>query len=950
MNILFEQAKNVCRNMISTPSVTDGFLKNIIDNVCSMSFFSSIDRQLLFEELSTLYNTRIDNYQILTDRERREPWLMDFKANHETGYWKFWTRYKKYLAEQKGFADVVIQKNDDLTDSILDHLFNPQRTGIQIAKKGLVVGQVQSGKTANYTGLICKAADAGFKVIIVLAGIHNNLRSQTQIRIDEGFLGFDTGSDKNYETRLTSKVGVGKIVGFDNAIAHSYTTSLDKGDFTSKAANATGLNFNAPQPIIFVVKKNSTVLKRLLTWLKQKNNDSLITQKALLMIDDEADNASINTVNPNPNEKKKEKEITAINDGIRKIIKMFTRSAYVGYTATPFANIFIAANNEDDLFPRDFIINIPAPNNYIGPDRVFGTTITPSEEDDNLLPIVIPIKDYGNFVPEGHHKDDTKPLFENIPESLKIAIKCFIITCAIRIVRGQEHKHNSMLIHISRYQVWQNAIKELVERQFKFYKHEIEAGDPIILEEFRQVFEDDFTNADGFEYNSYKTVSNKILNSELRSIDNKIQIHDWNTVKDNLFKAVQKITVKSINGSSGDVIDYQLNENKGISVIAIGGDKLSRGLTLEGLSVSYFLRASKMYDTLMQMGRWFGYRPGYVDLCRLFTSNELNKWFRHITLASEELRDEFNYLYESGGTPKDYALKVRTHPGVLQITAVNKMYNSKTVQVSWAGRLIETYQLSRAKNIKRNNLIATDNFISSLGTAERKGINYLWRNVLPQSICDYFSNFKLPSELKKVNLDLICQYIEKLSSKGELTSWSVALLSKDDATSNHTFSNGMYVGCWTRNNAKDIRDVNTYFIRKNHIVGNQKEEFIDLDNETLASALQVTIQEKEAKNETWNHDYPSPNIVREKFRSQINPLLLLYPLNPKGANVTDNNGNIIQGTEVYSEQDEPFIGFAISFPHTNTNEAVSYQVNTVADFASTEDCFDIDNDVEYDNE
>lgn len=939
MNELFEQAKNVCRNMISTSSVTDDFLRNIIENVCLMPYFADVDKHLLFEELSMLYNTRVENYQILTGRERKEPWLKDFKANHDVGYWKFWTRYKKYLAEQKGFADSVIQKNDDLTDSILDHLFNPQNTNIQISKKGLVVGQVQSGKTANYTGLICKAADAGYKVVIILAGIHNNLRSQTQIRIDEGFLGFDTGSDKNYQTRLTTKIGVGKIVGFDDAIAHSYTTSLEKGDFTSKAANATGLNFNAPQPIILVVKKNTTVLKRLYTWLKQKNNDSPITQKALLMIDDEADNASINTKrDPDANP-------TAINDGIRKIIGLFTRSAYVGYTATPFANIFIAANNEDDLFPRDFIINIPAPSNYIGPDKVFGTSVNPTENDDNLLPIVTAIDDYSQFVPEGHHKDDDKPTFEDIPESLKIAIKCFIITCAIRIVRGQEHKHNSMLIHVSRYQVWQNAIKELVDRQFKFYKHEIEASDATILEEFRQIFEEDTYN-----YSSYKTISNKILNSNLKSIDNKIQVHDWEIVKANLYKAVQKIEVKSINGSSGDIIDYQLNEEKGISVIAIGGDKLSRGLTLEGLSVSYFLRAFKMYDTLMQMGRWFGYRPGYVDLCRLFTSGELNEWFRHITLASEELRDEFNYLYESGGTPNDYALKVRTHPGVLQITAVNKMYNSKTVQVSWAGRLIETYQLSMAKSAKRSNLIVTDNFISSLGEAERKGNNYLWRNVSPEDICEYFSSFKLPADLRKVNLELICEYIRKLSIQGELTSWRVALLSKDNSLSNHSFSNGMAVGCWTRNRSKDTNDLNTYFIRKNHIVGNQKEEFIDLDDEIIEQALQITIERKREKGEDWTHDYPSPELVRKEFRSKTNPLLLIYPLNPKGANVLDNNGNSIQGTEEYTAQDEPFIGFAISFPRTDTGEAVSYQVNTIADIASTEESFDNDNDVDYDNE
>ena len=211
----------------------------------------------------------------------------------------------------------------------------------------------------------------------------------------------------------------------------------------------------------------------------------------------------------------------------------------------------------------------------------------------------------------------------------------------------------------------------------------------------------------------------------------------------------------------------------------------------------------------------------------------MNEWFRHITLASEELRDEFNYLYESGGTPSDFALKVRTHPGVLQVTATNKMYHTDMVQVSWAGRLVETYQLSRDRNIKQNNLNETDKFLSSLGTAENKGSNYLWRGVSQQKICDYFSNFQLPADLKKVNLELIGEYIKRLSDRGELTSWNVVLLSKDDATSNHTFTNGISVGCWTRNRAKDISNTHTYFIRKNHIVGNQTEEFIDLDEQTL---------------------------------------------------------------------------------------------------------------------
>jgi hypothetical protein len=464
------------------------------------------------------------------------------------------------------------------------------------------------------------------------------------------------------------------------------------------------------------------------------------------------------------------------------------------------------------------------------------------------------------------------------------------------------------------------------------------------MEEFRRIFEED-----SVDYKSYTTITEEILSSKrYYNIDSQIKQHTWEEVKSFLYPAVQKIEVKSINGSSGDSLTYYENEKNGISVIAIGGDKLSRGLTLEGLSVSYFLRASKMYDTLMQMGRWFGYRPGYVDLCRLFTSNELNEWYRHITLASEELREEFKYLAESGGTPENYALKVRSHPGQLQITSVTKMRYTKELKVSWAGRLIETYQLLREKGDKRINLVATDDFLCKLGKGKAIDKNHLWANVPAETICDFLMQFKLPKSLTKVPLDRICEYITTLNGVGELTSWSVALMSKGDgAESIHQFSNGIKVGCFVRNRAEDISDVNTYYIRKNHIVGNQCDEFIDLESTILSSALEVTKERKKDAGKVWDKTYPAPDIVRQEFRSKQNPLLIIYPLNPKCSNVLDKAGNIVEGTVQYSASDEPFIGLAISFPGSETNHAISYVVNQVGDFVETEDMFDENNDNVY---
>lgn len=933
---VLNKAVRHCRLIIGEESTTtDAKIDEAIEMVKVLLGAENIDSIHLKQELQTIYSTQVEAFRILVGRERRQPWLNDFKANDQSE-WKFWKRYVEYL-ENKGFAPRIIENLDILTDRILDNTFNPKLNDIQLSKKGLVVGQVQSGKTANYTGLICKAADAGFNFIIVLAGIHNNLRSQTQARLDEGFLGFDTQFERVYANNKESKIGVGKGALYPNLVAHSITTSEEKGDFTKRAAGI--VNFNTSDPILLVIKKNVSILKRLYTWLKTQSAGNKINSKSVLIIDDEADNASVNTNKPDLNP-------TKINGLIRDIINIFNRNVYVGYTATPFANIFIA-QDDTDLFPRDFIINLPAPSNYIGPEKVFGTSLTPDDSNDDVLPIVFKTTDYTEFIPEGHKKDDTKPSFSDLPESLKTAVKCFIVTCAIRIARGQGNKHNSMLIHLSRFQIWQNSIKDLVEQLFRYYKQEIEANDLATIEEFRRIFEEDTEN-----YTSYTSTTKNILNSSLSTIDNNMQVHSWEEIKPLLKKTADKIIVKSINGSSGDVIDYQQNEKTGVSVIAIGGDKLSRGLTLEGLSVSYFLRASKMYDTLMQMGRWFGYRPGYVDLCRLFTSPELNEWFRHITLASEELRAEFNYLAESGQTPEQYALKVRQHDGALQITAINKMRNTTQIEVSWAGKLRETYQLPMDKGLKKRNLIATQELINSLGTPEPKennSGNYLWRNVSPEDICNYFSEFNVAKSLKKVNLELICKYIRNLVEQGELTSWRVVLMSKN-AQKKYSFGNGIIAGCFDRTRANEIGD-DTYFIRKNHIVGNQTDEFIDLDEETINAAIERTIAKKKEQGLDWDKNYPSPKIVREEFRPVTNPLLIIYPLNPIHANIMNADGSIKNDTIQYKDEDDPFIGFAIVFPSSRLHDnAVSYTVNRVAEYAEIEDNFDNEDDNYYDAE
>lgn len=912
---MIQNAIRTARTLLpSNGSVTTEQVETAVNIIMSIPAYAAIDREQLIREILSVYNIRIDEFRIIESLERRIPWINDRKSSiWQQGRTTFWSRYRDYLEIEKNFAPDVLNRVDRLTDRILDGLFDPSQNVI-IDKRGLVVGQVQSGKTSNYTGLICKAADTGFKLIIVLAGIHNNLRSQTQLRLDEGFLGFDTQTDRvNRERRRN--IGVGTI---DNSlIVHPLTSSLENGDFRAATANAGLTNFNTSEPIVAVVKKNAGVLNRLLQWLmaqsiERPDGSRVIRNKSLLLIDDEADNASINTKPENDG-------TTRINGLIREILRLFDRSGYVGYTATPFANIFIPLT-EDDLFPRDFIINLPAPSNYIGPDKVFGFELLEDEEEsDTVLPIVTRVDDHQPFLPDNlRHRDNFHefgrdpegrreiPLPTEVPDSLRLAIKCFIITCAVRRLRGQTTVHNSMLVHVSRLIAWQRQVKDLVETVFNFYRRGIEMNIPDVIDEMRQAYLEDRDS-----YRSYITTTQQILASNLANIDPNIQLHQWEEVFPLLNDAASRITVREINGGSGDALNYYDHQN-GLSVIAIGGDKLSRGLTLEGLSVSYYLRASRMYDTLMQMGRWFGYRPGYVDLCRLFISRELNEWFCHITLASQQLRDEFDYMADvAGSTPDQYALRVRTHPGVLQISASNKIRRAVEVRVSWSGRLVESYELCKNQDIVQRNYNTALSLLNRLGaTNETTGNSYLYRNVDLNLIKLFLQGFETYDSLKSASPANLLRFLELNERYNELNSWSIGIISKE-RTSKRQIINGLNIGLIRRTEDAGKSSEDLYYIRKSHIIS-PGDEFIDLTDDEYNVSLQRTHQIWQGSGKPGTPTYPSGEIVRNTIRNPNRPLLLLYFLDPDGANLS---------TET------PVIGYAISFPANDRDDAVSFAVH-----------------------
>ena len=911
------------------------------------------DLEKLVADLMHAGNVVVPGSTLMSDPTDHEEWILNKRGKID---WKFWSRYQTFLRQEKQLPGKVVDSVAKLTEEILGCLEDPARSA-PWDSRGMVVGNVQSGKTGNYIGLICRAIDAGYKVIIVLAGMHKNLRSQTQLRIDEGVIGRDTQQDRNLEGR-GALIGVGKLFG-ERLITHPLTSSANNGDFRRPIAESVGVSIGS-DPVIFVIKKNGPVMKNLLKWVlhvrgehDEEKKRQVIRDVPLLVIDDEADNASINT---------SKKNISTINARIRALLYAFEKSAYVGYTATPFANIFVnpeAQTDEhgEDIFPRNFILNVSPPTNYVGPSRVFGldSDADVGIEGNDALPIVRTVDDYEDDLPRKHPKDFQPP---KLPASLRRALHCFVLVCAARRTRGQQDVHNSMLVHVTRFIVVQHHMVDLVREEIDFLRQRIAMGDgdrkPTALDELKELWEEEFVPAS-------KEIRAQVPEENLPAIP-------WRQVAAELHEAASRIEVKEINGNAPDALDYVAHKS-GFSVIAVGGDKLSRGLTLEGLSVSYFLRTSRMYDTLMQMGRWFGYRPGYLDLCRLFTTAELQQWYRHIALAEVELRREFDRMKAAGLTPRQYGLRVREHPGGMVVTAMNKMMHAQTRPLSYAGQLVQVAHFATQRATVRANFATTGHFLAALGAPTRmqKEIR-LWSGVRPERVLDdLLPDFDIHQHCVRVQKSELSKFIRRQAGQGELISWTVALIGRTGDGS--SFQLGGYDGTcsersvegadtpppvgWREPETESASDPGLFATTKANIQSptHQSLDLTDLllDAVTLAELLQkregrdgpalFNPQEQEIlrqcsgagqslhaaalaltrlrylpeEGETMRELKTPHGAVAREVRPAKHGLLLIYPLVPKGRD--------------WPTHEKPFIGLAFSFPSSHTARAVDYKVN-----------------------
>jgi len=830
------------------------------------------------KRLETRFDIRMEIGNLLSADEYK-PWVDDNRENID---WYYWRRYKRLLPDKK-FSPNVISVLDIDTDKIIDHLENPKKEG-SWKRKGLIVGHVQSGKTANYIGVICKAADAGYKVIIILAGLLNDLRNQTQERIDEGFVGLDSSLQLESRSLEDKLIGVGR---FDDNVNRrapvpltTNTQDFDKNIATQLRAQISHFN----EPIILVVKKNVSILKNLIDWLKINNAD--LSEFPMLLIDDEADHASVNT-------NKESEDPTATNERIRQLLKLFDQSSFIGYTATPFANIFIDPDTDDemlqdDLFPRDFIISLDAPTNYVGSKRIY--------EEEGDLNIVREIDDFDHIIPLRHKKEDFP---EQLPQSLKEAIRSFILIRAARIIRGQVNSHNSMLVNVSRFTGIQTTIKLLI--------HEY-------LTELRDAINNHYA----------LPVRNALENSLIVELKNTYDTEfvsdgqSWNIIQKKLKRSVSPIKVIEVNGSkTSEPLDYNLRKfPNGRNVITVGGLSLSRGLTLEGLTVSYFLRNSIMYDTLMQMGRWFGYRNYYEDLCRIYMTETASSWYAHISKVTEELRDEFKRMEKAKMTPKDFGLCVRSHPDTLIVTARNKMRTGHSVirQISLEGRLVETAVLFKDKEVIKSNLSLFGMLVENLDrtkchTSYYPG--YFYSSISVSYIKDFLNSFINHPASQLTDPKPIVEYTEWLAMNN-VTNWDVLIVSLKKGTDSNlelNFDNLKIIPQQRRVAEYPGKGIE---LNKRRLASRGHEKAGILDTDIIEVEKLFRLSKPEAKN------FPD-RIYRSKRKR---PLLMLHILDCRKKNNPEDplfeNG---------------ILAYGISFPGESgvgrPKKMVEYIVNTV---------------------
>ncbi|MDE2663477.1 MAG: Z1 domain-containing protein [Gemmatimonadota bacterium] len=655
---------------------------------------------------------------------QRPPWY--FGPTHGDLHWP---AFEDYLIEAKRWAADDVKAIDDASKEVVSLLSDPNQD--QFSCRGLVVGHVQSGKTANMTAVIAKALDAGYDTVVVLSGMTNKLRYQTQLRL------------------------VNDLVRRNPRSWQVHTPNEIDGDF--RAPPYGGLLQHSDKSQLAVIKKNVSPLRELKKAV-DKTYLKVLRGLRILVIDDECDQASVNSA-------RRELDMTAINGRIRELLSCLPAVTYVGYTATPFANVLInpyRADGEelDDLYPRDFITALPKSERYFGAEELFGTMpsdpalVRPHEEAVDMIRNVPPEEEIRLQPRSQRGRDRFRPV---MTESLETAILYFLVCCAARHVRGDNRQHMTMLVHTSAYVVAHERMAALIQGWLEVNGARITDGASDLAERIRNIWIEE-----------QNRLPSSITAAARISADQLFEC---------LPLVLDRIEVPIENGASEDRIDYG-GEAK--TYIVVGGSILARGLTLEGLMVSYFLRKANQYDTLLQMGRWFGYRPGYEDLPRIWMPEDLRLRFRALAVVEAEIRDEIEQYHKQNLTPEDIAVRIRAIPG-MAITGVNKMRHARPCAVSYWGTHRQTFRFDhRDRELLRRNWEAGVDLINlsdSLKLRDRRAARTgrkLWRGVPVSTIRRFFERYAVHRHHRDLAADMLLPFLA--SGDPRLAKWNVGVV------------------------------------------------------------------------------------------------------------------------------------------------------------------------------
>lgn len=640
-----------------------------------------------------------------------------------------WSALKTYLTGAKGWDEDTVDVIDEASSEVVSLLENPRQQ--TFSSRGLVVGYVQSGKTANMTAVISKAVDRGYSLILVFAGLTDKLRQQTQRRLEADIV-------KRHPT-----------------LWHLLTTTDIKGEFQIPAQ---GHLMGMDRAQIAVMKKNVAPLERLLKVIA-KTPASDMRRLKVLLIDDECDQATVNSAS-------REMDMSRINEQIRLILKALPSVSYVGYTATPFANVLInpyadQTDTLDDLYPRDFITALPLPDGYFGTQKLFGRTpVDPAnpQPDEEGMDVVREVTADEEARLQAPSQKAQATFVVEMTASLERAILYFIASCAARRARGQEQEHMSMLVHTSSAIVMHERVAALIEAW---------------LDENRKAL----VNGTGAVW----TALEQVWNEEAGRVARSGGAESFSQISSFVPAVLGALHVPVENGASDDRIDYTSGP---VTYIVVGGSILARGLTLEGLCVSYFLRTSNQYDTLLQMGRWFGYRNGYEDLPRLWMPEALRVRFQSLAAVEAEIREDIgSYSRRPLVTPMDFAVRIRRIPG-MAIVARNKMRHARRVSIGYWGRHLQTIRFPRNNaELLEANWKAASRLVEAAGAEGSRDASFtrpLFRDVPRSAVIRFIRDYRIDPTHQDLDTGLLLQFLEQ--DHPALQHWNVGVVTAPDGT------------------------------------------------------------------------------------------------------------------------------------------------------------------------